>query len=401
MNILVVCQYYYPEEFQVNSICEELVSRGYSVTVLTGLPNYPTGVIPEEYSNGKRRNEIINGVKIVRVWEIPRGKGIFNLGLNYVSYCLAASMKAFNMKLNFDVVYVYQLSPILMAIPGVIIKALTKKKLYLYCCDLWPESLKVYRIDEGSIIFKVTSLISKAIYKNCDYIGVQSKAFIHYFNEKHNIDKSKLVYIPQFAEDTYLSEDFTVEQGKQMIDFVFLGNIGKIQNLDCTVAASEILQQHTNDFRIHIVGDGSYLEELKLLAQKSRAADKFIFYGRRPNADMAKFYKMADACLLTLAGDSMVGQTIPSKLQGYMAAGKPVIAAINGPAKDVIEEAECGLVVSAGDYIGFANAMKTFIFYEGCKNDFGKNGRKYFIKKFSKEKYIGDTLEIMEKLLKR
>jgi hypothetical protein len=199
MNILVVCQYYYPEEFQINDVCEELVKQGNQVTVLTGLPNYPTGIIPKAYQHGKNREEIVEGTKVIRCWEIPRTKGIVGLVLNYLSFLLSSSIKALFLSHEFDVIYVHQYSPIFMAIPGLILKCLSGKKIFLYCCDLWPESLKVMHIEEDSLLFKVVKIISKIIYQHCDKIGIQAPAFFAYFEKVIGIPHERLVYIKWFT----------------------------------------------------------------------------------------------------------------------------------------------------------------------------------------------------------
>ena len=131
MKILVVCQYFYPEAFQINDICRELVRGGDEVTVLTGLPNYPSGIVPEEYRHGRRRCETWEGVRIIRCFEVGRKQGTLWLGLNYVSYCLSAAWRARRLEKDFDVIFVYQLSPVLMAYPGAEIKKRIKKPLYL------------------------------------------------------------------------------------------------------------------------------------------------------------------------------------------------------------------------------------------------------------------------------
>lgn len=392
MKILVVCQYFYPEEFQINDICVELVHRGHQVTVLTGLPNYPTGIIPNEYKHGAKRHEIIDGVEIIRCFEIPRGKGSVGLGKNYLSFCIFASLKALFLRRNFDVIYVYQLSPVLMALPGVLLKKITGKKLFLYCCDLWPESIKVLVKNESSCIFWACKTISSYIYKSCDCIGIQSKAFIEYFNNIHKLPENRLKYIPQFANEEYLKQDF--HETHKGTNFVFLGNIGIGQNLDCVVKAVEKIKDITG-FKIHIVGDGSYLEELKQLVHSAGLDSFFIFYGRQPASSMPNYYKLADACLLTLKGDSIIGQTIPSKLQGYMAAGKPVIAAIDGPARQIINDSGCGVVVVAGDYVGLGHVMKDFLLNREKYNKCGKAGREYFCQNFTRKQYVDVTENIL------
>lgn len=389
MKILVVCQYYYPEQFRINDICEQLVAEGHTVTVLTGLPNYPKGEIPFEYKWGKRRKEVINGVKIFRSYEIARGNSVFKLILNYLSYMISASIRIIFIKKDFDLIFAYQLSPVTMAIPAIIAKKITKIPLYLYSCDIWPESIKNIISDEESIIYRLLKNISSYIYKQSDGIGITSTPFYYYFNKVHSIPIDKINYIPQHAEEIYLSINEPVNNG--IIDFVFMGNIGLAQDIDCILNAVQELQKYY-DFKVHFVGDGSYLENCKLIVHEKRLSNYVVFHGQHPIEEMSKFYMLADACLLTLKGDSYVSQTMPSKLQGYMAAGRTVLGAINGAAQEVIKESQCGSCVNAGDYKALAELMRDFIDNPHKYKEKGENGRKYFMNNFTKEKY-------MEKLL--
>lgn len=385
MKILVVCQYYYPEQFRINDICEQLVKGGNSVTVLTGLPNYPKGKIPKEYRWGRKRKEVINGVKVLRSFEIGRKSGVMGMALNYGSYMLSASFKALFMKEDFDIIFVYQLSPVTMALPGIIMKKRSNNPLYLYCCDIWPESIKNILSDEKSFIYRLVKRLSKYIYSQCDGITVTSKPFVKYFNEEHLIPIEKISYIPQHAEDIYLQMDFSAID--DITDFVFMGNIGIAQDIDCILDAAEAIK-HIPKFKIHFVGDGSYLEKSKELVKEKGLGNIVVFHGRHPLEKMPDFYKMADACLLTLKAENLVGLTMPSKLQGYIAAGKAVIGAINGAAQDVIKESKCGLCVNASDSKALAEAMQDFIENPNKYKDCGSNGREYFNKHFTKKIFM-------------
>lgn len=396
MKILVVCQYYYPEQFRINDICDQLAAEGHSVTVLTGLPNYPKGEIPYEYKWGKRRKEVVNGVKIVRSFEVARGNGAIRLGLNYLSYMIFASLKTFFMEKDFDIIFVYQLSPVTMAFPAIIAKKITKIPLYLYSCDIWPESMKNIVSNENNIIYRLLKKISTYIYSKSDGIGITSTPFFHYFNTVHSIPMDKISYIPQHAEETYLSINESEDNG--IVDFVFMGNIGLAQDIDCILDAVQELKSDFS-FKVHFVGDGSYLEDSKLIVNEKGLSDHVIFHGRHPLEDMPKFYRFADACLLTLKGDSLVGQTMPSKLQGYMAAGRPVIGAINGAAQEVIRESHCGICVNAGDSKALAEVMKDFIQNPDKYKNNGENGRKYFVDNFTKKIYMEKLLRQFNKLM--
>lgn len=390
MRILVVSQYYYPENFRINDICEALVDRGHKVTVLTGLPNYPSGIIPKEYRHGKKRKEVINGVNIIRVFEIARGKNGIQRILNYLSFMVCGQIKAKSFDVNaFDIIYGYAPSPIMQMMAALEYKKRSNKKILFYCCDIWPEALKG-SISENSMSFKWAKRVSKKVYDECDLTQVTSRPFIDYIHSEHNIPLNKLVYLPQHAEDDYLSMDFTAEDNG-CIDFLFAGNVGTVQDMDCIISASVLLKD-LNNWKIHIVGDGSYLETVKKLVKNNNLEDKYVFHGRYPLKEMPKFYKIADACLLTLKCDTAVGLTMPSKLQGYMAAGKTVIGAINGAAKEVIEESGCGICVNSSDSKALAEAMRKFIHNPEQYKDCGNKGREYFMTHFTKKIFM-DSLE--------
>lgn len=396
MKILVICQYYYPEQFRINDICEQLVRDGHAVTVLTGLPNYPIGKVPDEYRWGKKRKEKINGVKVLRCFEIGRRMGAVGMALNYVSYMISASIKALFLKKDFDIIFVYQLSPVTMTLPGVIIKKHSRKPLYLYCCDIWPDSIKNIISDESNFIYKIAKKFSRYLYSKCDAITVTSKPFIEYFNKEHLIPIERISYIPQHAEDIYLQMDFTPVD--DITDFVFMGNIGITQDIECIIYAAEKIK-HIRKFKIHFVGDGSCLEKSKALVQKKGLDDIVFFHGRYPLEKMPDFYRLADACLLTLKADNLIGLTMPSKLQGYMAAGKAIIGAINGAAQEVIMESQCGISVNASDSKALAEAMKDFIENPDKYKDCGKNGREYFKQHFTKDIFMKELENELNRLV--
>ncbi|MCI8400953.1 MAG: glycosyltransferase [Lachnospiraceae bacterium] len=393
-NILVICQYYYPENFQITPICEHLARDGYRVTVLTGLPNYPDGVIPKEYRKG-HRDEYINGVHVIRTYEIPRGKGAVKLGFNYLSYSLTSYKKVLELNDKFDLVFVYQLSPVLMGLPGLRYARKYKKPLFLYCCDLWPESMKMYIKNENNPVFKIVKTISRKIYTSADLLAVQSRSFSSYLRDTHGIPDERFVYMPAFADETYLEMDFSTED--EVTDFVFLGNLGIAQNLLAVLDAVNKIK-NVPGFRVHFVGEGTCLNEMKEYAAKNDLKDIVKFYGRRPIEEMPGYYKLADVCLVSLKADNATGLTLPSKVQGYMAAGKPIIGMIDGSARKVIHDSNCGICVSADDIDGFAEVMKQFIENKEKYTEYGENGRNYFKENFCEDVFM-NRLEQSFKIL--
>ncbi len=385
MKILVICQYYYPENFQINSICEQMVRDGNDVFVVTGIPNYPTGIVPEGYRHKRIKYEEIRGVRVRRTFEIPRKNHMAGLALNYLSYCISASCWAGKNTERFDRIFIYQLSPVLMAYPGMIVKRKQKIPILLYCCDLWPESMKTMIKNEHSFIFKWMTALSRKLYSSADHIAVQSKSFISYLNRVHNIDEKKLCYIPAFANESYLNMNLSAEN--DCMDFVFLGNIGRAQDIDTILEAVKKIKDEER-FVMHFVGNGSCLQEAKKYV-KSNALEHIVkFYGRRAADEMPEFYRLADVCVVTLKADSAVGRTLPSKVQEYMAAGKPILAALEGSAREVILEARCGICVPPGDPDAFADAMRYFIREKEGYEAYGANGRMYFKNHFTKGNFM-------------
>lgn len=402
MKILVVCQYYYPEPFRISDICEELVKNGNEVTVLTGIPNYPEGVIYEGYDNGDKRDEYINGVHVIRCYTIPRKKGSLYRLLNYYSYAISSSLKVLfnNVKAadgsEFDVVFVNQLSPVMMAYAGMLYKWKHNKKLVLYCLDLWPESLAAGGINKNSMIYRLFDKISGQIYKNCDQILVTSKSFIGYLGQKFDISESRFTYLPQYAEDLFENISGKAEV-KETVDFVFAGNIGTLQSVDSIIEAAEILKDNKH-ILFHIVGGGIELARLQNQV-KEKDLENVIFYGRRPVEEMPKFYSMADAMLVTLTGDPLLSLTLPGKVQSYMAAGKAIIGAIDGETKTIVEEAQCGFIAKSCDVKALSeNILRFSRLSEEDKIEMEKNSNQYYEQFFSKKLFFKELIARIEKI---
>ena len=356
MKILVVCQYYYPELVRITDICEEFVKRGHEVDVITDIPNYPMGVIFDGYKNGKKRDEVINGVNVHRCFTIARRSGALFRFLNYYSYAISSTRYASKLKKEYDAVLVNQLSPVMMASAAVKYKKKHNKKLLLYCLDLWPESLVAGGIKRGGLIYKFFNRVSGKLYRKADRILVTSRDFTTYLENQFGIEKDKLSYLPQYAEDLFKPAE-RVE--KDMVDLTFAGNIGVMQSVETIIRAAAELKDIDN-LRFNIVGDGISLEDCKKLSAEL-GAENVVFHGRKPLEEMAEYYRNADAMLVTLAKDPLISMTIPGKVQTYMAAGKPVIGAIDGETPKVIEEAKCGYCSASGDYMALAENIRKFL----------------------------------------
>ncbi len=399
MKILVVSQYYYPEQFRITDICEELVKRGNEVTVLTGLPNYPEGEIYTGYEKSYMNDEVKNNVRIIRCNLRPRHKGTFNLALNYFSFVFQSIKKLKNLTCNFDVIYVYGLSPVFMALPAIWYKKKYQIPIYYYCMDIWPESIRDVQNGHALMslhnpVYVVAKILSKYVYKNVDIIGVKCEFFSDYLNNVCNINRDKMLLLYEHAENTYLSISESPNDNG-IIDFMFLGNIGESQNCDLLIEAFS-RTNYKNKAKLHFVGDGSYASKLKTIVKEKELSEDIIFHGKHSLSEINSFYEYADVCLLSLSSSTASGLTPPGKLYSYLASSRPIVGMINGSAKDVIEKANCGFVVKDRDVDALTCVMQKIINNPTCLNGLGLNGRKYFVNNFTLEKHI---LKLEEQLM--
>lgn len=384
MKLLIVTQCFAPDIYAVNDLVRRLVQRGHRVTVLTGLPDYTTGRIPREYRWFRRRREVYEGAQVCRVPTIARRTGPVWRSLNYLSFAVSGWLAASFLRWrDFDAIYVWQVSPVTMAIPAIRLKQRYHKPLFLYCMDLWPESVKAMGFQEGGLLFGTVARLSRWIYRRCDLVAVSSEPFREYLVRTAGLDAGRIPLLYQYAP---MPETLPVKVPNGHIDFLFIGNVGKVQQVDLLLRACARLAR--GGWTLHIVGGGSELERCKALARKLGLGDAVRFHGSCPPEQTDGFYRRADACLLALRGGDMIGQTLPGKLQTYLAAGKPVLAAIDGAGRQVIEKSGCGRCVPAGDEAGFAALLADFV---RCPQDFadcGRRGRAYFEQEFTAERHL-------------
>lgn len=390
MKILVICQHYWPENFRVTEICEALVERGHEVTALVGLPNYPTGIILEEYKHGQNRRQERNGVHIRRCFEIGRRPGKVGLAINYVSYMTSASIKALFAKRDYDVIYAFSTSPVLMSLPAALLRCFTRKKYMIYVLDIWPACLAAMNVFEGSFLYAFMKRVSKWVYKKADTLIYSSKRFQGYLQEVHGISVPDECYMPQFADDIF-EMDLPEKELTEEKQLVFAGNIGKVQAVEVLIQAANLLRDEPVHW--HIVGDGSNYENCLQLAKSFHLEEQVTFYGRKPLEDMPKYYAMADAMLVSMRNDLSVNDTLPGKVQSYMAVGKPVLGSIAGETAYVLDKAQCGLCAPPDDPEAFAKVVREFIRRDDAAQ-MGKNGKEYYQKHFTKKIHM-DKLEKM------
>lgn len=391
MNVLIVCQYFYPEEFKVNDVAEELVKKGYNVTVITGKPNYPTGKLFDGYKCLGIQFENYKGARVIRLPLITRGNGGgIRLALNYVSFLLTGSFYVLTHKMDFDKILCFQLSPISMAYPAIIAKKKSKACLSLWVQDLWPESVfaagQVKRGLAGLANTVLTKMV-RSIYKACDTIFIQSPRFSESILAKGNF-KDKLVFAPNWAEDVFCQMEVKENNVELKLpngfNVMFAGNIGEAQDFDNIINAANLLKGYI-DIHWVVVGDGRKRVEAEQRVRELCLENNVHFLGRHPVKMMPSYFKYADAMLVTLRDEFIFSLTIPSKVQAYMASGKPILTMLTGVGNEIIEEANCGFIADSGDFRTLAkNVLRMYQLSPSERKLLGKNATDYYDAHFRK-----------------
>ena len=360
MKILVLSQYFWPETFRITEVVQSLRDLGHEVTVLTGQPNYPGGVVPPGYSAASLCTQIRDGLTIHRVPLVPRGHGsAVRLALNYLSFVVSAAM--FGPWLlrgqHFDAILVYAPSPILQVIPAVWLKWVKGARLVTWVQDLWPKSLSATGFVRNSKILGAVAAVVRWIYRRNDLLLVQSQAFVE--PVVRMAGRTPVAYHPNPGElafskpDTDRSCPLQLEPG---FNVVFAGNLGTVQALDTVLAAAQLLRDE-RDVRFVLVGSGSRSEWLQQEVRRL-GLDNVRMPGRFPPSDMPGILAQASAVLVSLTRDPIMSQTVPSKVQAYLAAGRPIIASLDGEGSRVVMEAGAGVTCPAQDAQALADAVR-------------------------------------------
>ena len=360
MRVLVLSQYFWPETFRITEVVQSLRDAGCDVTVLTAQPNYPEGVVWPGYSAMSLRTQIHDGLTVHRVPLVPRGPGsALRLALNYLSFIVSATV--FGPWLlrgqQFEAILVYAPSPILQAIPAVWLKWVKGAKLVTWVQDLWPESLSATGFVRDRKILGAVSAVVRWIYRRNDLLLVQSQAFVE--PVVRMAGGTPVAYHPNPGESAFSKTDADRSsplQFEQGFNVVFAGNLGTVQALD-TVLAAALLLRDEPDVRFVLVGSGSRSEWLRKEVRRL-GVDNVTMPGRFPPSDMPGVLAQASALLVSLVKDPIMSQTVPSKVQAYLAAGRPIIASLDGEGSRVVMEAGAGVACPAEDAQALADAVR-------------------------------------------
>lgn len=415
-HILVISQYFYPESFRINDICREWVKRGYEVTVVTGIPNYPQGKFYQGYNWFQRRKEDYKGVYIIRLPLVPRGSNALMLILNYAFFvCSGFFWKLFT-KIKVDKVFIFEVSPMTQALVGVWYAKKRKIPCYIYVQDLWPENVEIVTGIRNKAILSMIDKMVDYIYLNCDKIFATSPSFVKRLEErtsvyenygagkqKHNgkrnsqdknivmEGKSKVIYWPQYAEDFYRPAQKKALQDvsdEDAFKIVFTGNIGYAQGLEILPKVATVLKEKGIPCKFLMIGDGRYREKFEEELKEKKVEEMFDMLGWKRPEEIPGYLALGDMAFLSFMKNELFSMTIPAKLQSYMACGIPILAVAEGETARVIREANCGVVSAFDDIEGI---VKSISFYGNRQKELvemGKRGREYSEQYFDKKKLM-------------
>lgn len=399
MKILIVSQYFWPENFRINDLTQELVERGHDVTVLTGIPNYPAGDVFDSYRQDPKAFRQYGGAMVQRVPMRARGQSSMRLLLNYLSFVIGACLYGpWRLRgQQFDVIFVFEPSPVTVGLPAILLGRIKRAPVVFWALDLWPETLAAIGVVRSPRVLGWVGHLVTFIYERCTLVLGQSRGFLASI-AKYCSDARKIRYFPSWAEEVFNQPDLVpaaeVPLLKGVFNVLFAGNIGEAQDLPAILGAAESLK-HNTAIRWLIVGDGRKSDWLRGEVERRGLQSRVLLLGRFPVERMPSFYAHADALLVSLKRDPVFSMTIPGKVQSYLMAGVPLVGMLDGEGAKVITESNAGLVCAAGDAGGLAAAVLEMAAMTADQRlQLGENGRAFAQKEFGRG-LLMDRLEVM------
>ena len=407
MKILIISQYFWPENFRVNELAEGLNKLGHEITVLTGYPNYPKGFIYSNFQNNREKFNNYKGIEIIRVPIFPRKSNKFNLILNYLSFLLNSIFYGY-LKLrnrNFDLVFTFQLSPVTVGLTSAFFSNIKKCPQVFWVLDLWPDTLEALNILNKKWQINLLRVLVNWIYTQCDIVLAQSNMILEEI-KKYPAVKKNAFYFPSWGDsDLFINKSKAAPEiiNKEIFTIVFAGNIGEAQDFPSLLRAVMFLgKKKIKKYRIILIGDGSKKEWLKKEVKRLKIENIFEFHKNYPIERMSEFFKHADALYVSLLNKKVFNMTIPGKIQFYLSAGKPIIGMICGEAAEIIKKSKSGLICNSGDHLNLSKIILRMMNYDQkYLKEMGLNGRKYADREFSKDIQIKKLNDMITKLINK
>ncbi len=404
--MLIWSQYFWPENFLINKLAIDLNAQGIEVTVVTGKPNYPDGqVFPGYTASGIQREEYL-GVEVIRIPLYPRGKASAKgLLLNYLSFIISGYFFA-PVALrgrNFDAVFVFATSPLLQALPAIFVAWLKNAQMIVWVQDIWPEALQATGFIKNRWLLWLVEAAVRYIYRYADSILIQSEAFRTPV-ERLVSNKIKIRFFPNSAADLFEAVGASANpcnlaaEIQQHFSVVFAGNMGTAQSCETIVAAAELLVQYSA-IKIFLVGSGSRSASIALEVKRKNLTN-VILTGRLSHEEMPAVCSSASVLLVSLKNEPSLSATIPSKLQSYLSAGKPIIASLNGEAARLVTDAQAGIACPAESHEALAQAiLKLYEMSPDERDRLGINARRYFKTHFHAAERVSELVDHLRSLV--
>lgn len=393
MRLLVVSQYFWPEDFRVNDLVAELVARGHDVVVLTGAPNYPDGQVFPDYRRNPERFAEYAGASILRVPLLPRGNGSLRLVCNYLSFVISGLLFGpWRLRgRGFDAIFVFQTSPITSAIPALLLRRIKKAPVLMWVLDLWPETLAAVGVVRSSRGLGWVGRLVSFIYRRCDRVLVQSRAFFDNV-EKYGGDKQRIRYFPNWAEPLFTQRSHDAALAPEVLPYsgnfnvLFAGNIGEAQDFPAILDAAAMLRDERPTLRWLVVGEGRAAEFVRAEIERRELQRCVVLLGRFPVERMPAFFRCAAVALVTLKREPIFAMTIPGKVQSYLAAGLPILGMLDGEGARVIEESGAGFAAPAGDSASLAGNVRRMMGLASAeRRAMSERGQRYCEREFGRE----------------
>ncbi len=392
MRILIVTEHFWPEAFRVNDLASGLSARGHEVTVLTGIPNYPAGRYFDGYGLRGPFVQDVDGAHVLRVPVIPRGRGSGpRLLVNYASYVACASAWLAVRRTRWDVVLVFQPTPVTTILPALVAKA-RGVPIVTWILDLWPDTLESTGMLRWPAGVRAAARLSAWLYRCCDLLLGQSQAYRARLEEM-GVPPERIRYLPSWAEDLYESPPAarpsgSAEPWEQAFSVMFAGNLGRVQSLHTVLSAAELLEKRGPCHWVFL-GDGAMRPWLVEEVQRRGLQERVHLIGRRPVEEMPAWYGRAGAMLVSLNREPILSMTIPGKVQSYLAAGRPIIGSLDGEGARVIEDSGAGYVAPAEDSESLAQVVERMMALSpGQRAEMGARGRAYYRANFARSEAL-------------
>lgn len=393
-KILIVTEFFFPEEFKVNDLAFKWREKGYYVDVITLVPSYPLGEIFPGFKNRLFTREIYKGVKIYRLKTITGYKNsLFKKIAKYINFMILGGIVSIFIGRKYDYIFGFNASSLTSMMPAVIPNKIYSKPLTLWVQDLWPDSVYAYGFNKSKILSISLNLFIKFIYKNVSSIAISGKGFESKLKPYVN-NNLKFNYLPNWADDLEEHPKKISFSERTLIHFTFAGNIGKVQNLENIIHAFSLLPKNLqNKAQLNIIGDGSNLENLRNLANRNL---NIVFHGKKPREDMAKYYQASDFLIVSLIDKPIFSVTVPAKTQTYIAAKKPILAIINGETANIVTSNSLGIYANPSEINDILSAFKKCIEMTKVERDSFILNNKYLLENvFNKNKIIDDLLDLL------